>query len=83
MSISADLAVNSKFKIHFESTKMRKTISDEEYQNAVKEFPTVGNYPKGARVNNFQAPKEDNLRRYQQNLAWILDNRGCILLIPI
>jgi uncharacterized protein YqeY len=37
-SISADLAVNSKFKGYFESAKKRKALADEEYDDAVKEL---------------------------------------------
>lgn len=37
-SISADLAVNSKFKEYFESAKRRKVVTDEEHDDAVKEL---------------------------------------------
>jgi hypothetical protein len=37
-SISADLAVNGKFKDYFESAKKRKVLADEEYDDAVKEL---------------------------------------------
>ena len=37
-SISADLAVNGKFKGYFESAKKRKILADEEYDDAVKEL---------------------------------------------
>jgi uncharacterized protein YdcH (DUF465 family) len=37
-SISADLAVNSKFKDYFESAKKRKVFTHEEYDDAVREL---------------------------------------------
>jgi hypothetical protein len=37
-SVSADLAVNGKFKDCFESAKKRKVLADEEYDDAVKEL---------------------------------------------
>ena len=37
-SISADLAINGKFKDYFESAKKRKALTDEEYDDAVREL---------------------------------------------
>jgi hypothetical protein len=37
-SISADLAINGKFKDYFEGAKKRKVLADEEYNDAVKEL---------------------------------------------
>jgi len=37
-SISADLAINSKFKNYFESAKKRKVLSEKEYDDAVQEL---------------------------------------------
>lgn len=37
-SISADLAVNGKFKYYFESAKKSKVLADEEYADAMKEL---------------------------------------------
>ena len=37
-SISADLAVNSKFKDYFENAKKRTALADEDYDDAVKEL---------------------------------------------
>lgn len=42
-SISADLAVDGKFKDYFESAKRRKVLTDEEYNDAVKELESEVN----------------------------------------
>ena len=42
-SISADLAVNGKFKDFFESAKKRKVLGDEEYDDAMKDLESEVN----------------------------------------